>query len=167
MDIQWETIKGFETYEVSTEGQVRRTDTKRILNPFILKTGECEVGLYRYGKRKTKKIHRLVAEAFVHNPNQENFVKHKDGNKQNNHASNLEWVNRRELESYQQAMRKASKTKSKAIQMLDLQGNVLEIYESVKEASYKTRFSELMISRCANGKVKQVYDKKFKFVEVK
>lgn len=166
MNIQWKIIKGFENYEVSTDGKVRNSKTKKVLNPFILKSGDLQVTLYKHGA-KTRRIARLVAEAFIDNPNNYKYIKHLDGNKKNNSINNLTWCQMNELDFFEKSVTETKQKNSKAVQMLDLQGNVLETYESLKECSYKTGFGSKAISECANGKIKQVCGKTFKFVEVK
>lgn len=91
----WKTIKEFENYEVSDQGQVRNKKTGRILKGSIKtknsKFGYANIILYNKGKRRITLVHRLVAEAFIPNPNNYPQVNHKDENSLNNKASNLEW----------------------------------------------------------------------------
>ena len=100
---QWKTIKGYDGYEVSNKGRVRKlnwnkTGQARLLalnpNPH---TKYLQVGLYNPSKQKcdTKYVHRLVAEAFVPNPDNMEFVDHIDGNRQRNCRSNLRWCSRK------------------------------------------------------------------------
>lgn len=82
-------------YEVSNLGRVRRIKDSRLLHPFVKKNkgnGYCYIKVFGRNLR----VHRLVARAFVHNPFGKREVHHKDHNKQNNEASNLEWVSRQE-----------------------------------------------------------------------
>jgi hypothetical protein len=90
----FKTIKGYEGYyEISNYGNVRSTSYKgvRILKPSLTKCGYQNVILCVNQKKIHKLVHRLVAEAFVENPNNLNVVNHLDGNKTNNIPSNLEW----------------------------------------------------------------------------
>jgi len=96
----WKDIKGFENYEVSDIGQVRNKTTGCILKGQDNGRGYLEVGLHSNKKRKHKYIHRLVAEAFIPNPNHKPEVNHMDEDKTNNHVSNLEWVTHRENNNY-------------------------------------------------------------------
>ena len=83
-------IKGFEDYEVSNYGNVRSLKRNIVLRPSFA-NGYLHVGLYKDGKKFVKYIHRLVAIAFIPNPNNLQEVNHKDENPQNNKAENLEW----------------------------------------------------------------------------
>ena len=97
MNENWKIIKDFEEYEVSDLGQVRKGN-------YILKQEDYTHGYKRVmmkdkeGKRKHYRVHQLVANAFLENPNPEIYIDidHKDGNKANNAVSNLEWVTHKE-----------------------------------------------------------------------
>lgn len=97
--MEWKKIKGFENYEVSDEGKVRNITTG-----FVLKQednrGYLRVVLYINGKKTHKKIHRLVAEAFIPNPDNKPQVNHRDEDKKNNSVRNLEWVTAKENSNY-------------------------------------------------------------------
>lgn len=104
----WKSVKGYATlYEVNEFGQVRSLKQwnghKYIKrgSPYILKqsnttTGYKKVELTKDGKKKSFKVHRLVAEAFIDNPYHKPNINHKDGNKKNNNVTNLEWVTQKE-----------------------------------------------------------------------
>lgn len=86
-------IKGEKTkYSVSQYGRVMNTKTQRILKPQKISGGYLAVNLSIRNKAYTKKIHRLVATAFLPNPDNLPEVDHLDCNKKNNRVSNLEWV---------------------------------------------------------------------------
>lgn len=101
----WKPVPGYEGfYEVSDSGQVKslertlicsdgrpKTVREKILKPKTNKYGYLSLGLWRSGKRKDAVVHRLVASAFLENPNKYEQVNHKDGDKLNNNVSNLEW----------------------------------------------------------------------------
>lgn len=115
MDETWKPVKGYEgLYEVSSIGRVKRVARKvdysnkrfskdtlmsireKILSP--VKIGSSKEKYFavnlrnKSGERKLRKVHRLVAEAFIPNPGGLPQIDHKDGNKNNNSVSNLEWV---------------------------------------------------------------------------
>lgn len=97
---QWKDIEGFEgMYQVSNTGKVRsfrRCAKGRELTPWYAKNGYCQVYFVVDNKRIAKKVHRLVAQAFIENPESKPEVNHVDGRKENNHVSNLEWSTRQE-----------------------------------------------------------------------
>lgn len=91
----WKFIEGEEFYLVSNHGRVCsfKHDRRRIMMPVLSNMGYYRVKLTG---SQTVQVHRLVAKHFIPNPEEKSDVNHKDGNKLNNHASNLEWLSRRE-----------------------------------------------------------------------
>jgi uncharacterized protein YaiE (UPF0345 family) len=88
----WKDIEGFETlYEVSNYGNIKNKTTNKIRKLGVHSMGYWHVDLWIKGKQFNKHVHRLVANAFIPNPDNKPFVNHKDGNKQNNFVDNLEW----------------------------------------------------------------------------
>lgn len=94
----WKDIKGYEgLYKISNMGRVYSLLTEKFLKPGINnQTKYKAVVLYNKGKTITKKIHRLIAEHFIPNPENKSFIDHIDGNRQNNSISNLRWVTHKE-----------------------------------------------------------------------
>ena len=102
MDEIWKDISGFEgMYQISNLGRVKSLERYSLQNHLIsekiLKTchaqaGYVDVSLYKNGKRYHRKPHKLVAEAFIPNPNNLPEVDHIDTNKDNNRVDNLRWV---------------------------------------------------------------------------
>lgn len=85
-------IAGFEIYDVSENGIVVNTKTNKVLKPYVSKRGYYRVKLYTVEhSAKMFQVHRLVAQAFIPNPNNLPEVNHIDGNKLNNCVDNLEW----------------------------------------------------------------------------
>lgn len=92
MKEEFRPIKGYEgLYEVSNLGNVRNVKTGRILKSFDNKRGYLTIRLSKNGKSSKFYIHRLVAEAFISNPNNYPVINHKDEIKTNNSIDNLEW----------------------------------------------------------------------------
>jgi len=95
-DELWKSVQGYEgLYEVSNLGRVRSA-RRQGSQGMIIKTRKCNKGydvvsLCKTGKYHTALVHRLVAQSFIENPNSYPCVNHKDENKGNNHADNLEW----------------------------------------------------------------------------
>ena len=89
----WKTIEGTNgEYQVSDTGLVKTTKTGRILKPTVSSHGYERVCLFKMDRERRYRVHRLVAMAFIPNPDNLPQVNHIDGNKRNNHVSNLEWV---------------------------------------------------------------------------
>ena len=89
----WKAIEGFEgEYSISTTGKVASNKSNLILKSRKDRYGYLLVTLWFKGKAYTKKIHRLVAIAFIDNPNNLETVNHIDGIKTNNNLDNLEWL---------------------------------------------------------------------------
>lgn len=109
----WKDIKGYEgLYQVSNLGKVRSLDRKiknkhgfrtikgQLINPFMWGAGYLYVNLHKEQMRISKSVHRLVAEAFLPNEEGKPEVNHKDGDKKNNKADNLEWATSSENEKH-------------------------------------------------------------------
>ena len=108
----WKPIKDFEGYyEVSNIGRVRSLNYKRTGKGKILKNiedykGYLEVGLTKNGKRKQFKIHRLVAEAFIPNPENKPCIDHINTVKSDNRVENLRWVTYKENSNNEKTLEK-------------------------------------------------------------
>lgn len=89
----WISIDGFSNYEASSDGRIRNRTTRKILRPNHNQKGYQQVSLYKDGKPYTKKVHRLVADAFYDGEHIEQQVNHINGDKDDNHVYNLEWCN--------------------------------------------------------------------------
>ena len=174
MKEEWKDIEELKgRYQISSFGRVKslyrrfmvmdkrgykRTVTVRekILKLQIDKKGYEVVKI----ERKTYKIHRLVALAFIENPNNLPQVNHIDGNKTNNNIQNLEWVTNSEnqLHAYKNGLsvhsEKSGKEKRKVCQ-LDLNtGKIINIFNSIAEAEKYFNNKNMNISGVCNGKRK-------------
>lgn len=88
----WVPVKGFERlYQVNEKGDVYSTRSGIIIKQSVMASGYKYVHLCNGKTSKSKRVHRLVAEAFIENPNDYKQVNHKNGNKQDNRRENLEW----------------------------------------------------------------------------
>lgn len=87
----WVQSISYPGYEVREDGKIRNINTKREIATHLDKYGYQAVAIYRNGKQRKPKVHRLIAEVFVPNPNGYSQINHKDEDKTNNRAENLEW----------------------------------------------------------------------------
>lgn len=165
---KWKCIEGYLGYEVSNKGNVRSwlnrrhkiTDTWKILSPRIDHNGYLFVNLYDNSHNmKSIKIHRLVAQAFIENPNKYKQINHKDENKLNNNVNNLEWCDLKYNINYGTCHARSCLSRrvccTKAILQYDLHNNFIREFYSLSEASRVLRISISSISDCLKGRTKK------------
>ena len=149
-------IKGFEEYKVTSDGNVigKKGKPLRLQN----RNGYCSVDLYKDKKHNTKSVHRLVATAFIDNPQGLPFVNHKDENPRNNNVDNLEWCTCEYNNAYGTKGSRTSKAQmnrkdcSKAVVQMNRNGDALAVYPSLKEAKRQTGICRTQIARCCQKK---------------
>ena len=162
----WKPVKDYEgLYEASLLGRVKSVSrsvkgrwgftkiSEKILNPIPDKDGYLIVTLCKNGKQKTKKIHRLVAEAFIPNPDNLPCINHKDENKQNNEIDNLEFCTYKYNTNYGTGIERRRKKRSKPVLQFDLNNNFIKRYESMIEAEKQLKIKH--IYDCCNGKLRK------------
>lgn len=154
MKEEYRIIKDFPDYAISNLGNVRNLETSRILKPGIDK-GYLRIGLYKNGEQKWFYIHRLVAEAFLPNPDNYPQVNHKDENKLNNCLENLEWCSAQYNIDY---------SVSKQIEQYDLNGNLIATWKSVSEVQRQFGYSQGNISKCCTGERQTAYGYVWRYV---
>lgn len=153
----WRTIKSYPNYEVSSDGRVRNRKTGRVLKPGINTNGYPVVVLSNEEKKhQTKTVHRLVASTFYDCLDADSkVIDHIDGNKQNNHISNLEFCtsgenNRR---AYATGLRKPSKPynhpRSQPVKIVETG----EIFRSTCECARAIGANRRHISDCLHGRL--------------
>ena len=147
-------IEGFEKYEVSNLGKVRNIKSGRVLKTSLNNNGYLRLFLCKNNKRKHLYLHRIIATAFIDNPDEKPCVNHIDENKLNNDLSNLEWCTVRENLIHGTRTKRAAEKCFKKVIQLDLNDNVLNEFESIKQAGQKTGALARNISSCCNGKRK-------------
>ena len=184
----WKTVPGYEGYfQVSTHGRVKSLDRvviyksgrKRHVKSKILKqqtdrAGYKFVELNKDGKGKIYKVHRLVALAFLENPNNLPEVNHKDEDKSNNFFKNLEWITCKNNCNYGTRNKKISDTKrskkhykSKPVLMFTLDDVFIRRFKSIAEANEylgKNRGNS-NIAFCIRGLYKTAHGYKWKLDE--
>lgn len=166
----WKDVVGYEgLYQVSNIGNIKSLHNYRGGNNILkkrIKNGYYCVGLRKNNVRKWYGIHRLVAKAFIHNPNNYPEVNHKDENKLNNNIDNLEWCTKAYNNCYGTRLERVYNTnKSKrAVIKYDLNGKYLEKYTSLAEAARKNNIKSVSsIFFCCQKKYKQANGFIFKY----
>ena len=139
-------------YEISDYGQVRNKKTKKILKLQTSKDNYKTVVLSINKKPKNMRVHRLVAMTYIENPLNKPVVNHKDGNRQNNTVSNLEWVTSQENTIHAVNTGLMPRTKEKQVDQFDMDGNKIATYRSLNEAERQTGTPASKISDCCNLK---------------
>lgn len=161
MNEEWKDIDGYPGYKVSTYGRVMSYHHWR--EPTVLRMrhrGHGYLGVRLYdanGGSSNLAIHRLVAEAFIPNPDNLPEVNHINEDKHDNSVQNLEWISHIENCRYGTSRdRRSKKMKnhpniSKVVLQLDMSGNVIGEFPSVAEAARTTNANRTKIICCCNG----------------
>ena len=163
----WKPIKNWEDlYEVSNFGRVRSKDrvVNRIVKGKIIPTkytgkilsshlnrGYEYTTLTNYPTKKPVKVHRLVAEAFIPNPDNLPQVNHKDENKENNCVDNLEWCTCEYNVNYGTAKERADKNRKIKISQYDLNNNWIKDWDSAVDAALALGINRARINGCVLG----------------
>ena len=171
MEEIWCPIKGYEgQYEVSDKGRVRslKFGKERILKPVSDKDGYLQVGLWKNGENKMCKVHRLVAQAFIPNPQNLPEVNHKDEDKTNNFVHNLEWCDRKYNNNYgthiQRMAEKMTNGKlSKPVLQYTKSGEFVREWKSARDVQRNLGYFHSYISSCCTGRYKSAYNFIWKF----
>ena len=155
-------IEGYEgLYAITEDGQVWSYISNKFLNKRVQKRDGYElVNLYKDGKQKTFQVHRLVAEAFIPNPENKPTVDHKDRNKLNNCVENLTWATAKE-----QAMNREHKTTRRTRGKKIVCVETGEIFNSQREAAEKLNLDQGNISRVCRGLLNTCGGYHWKFLE--
>ena len=159
----WKDIKDYPNYQVSSEGRVKslgnnKTRKEKILNGCNNGDGYLRVNLCKDGKRKLFYVHRLVAQAFLDNPNNLPEINHIDEeDKTNNCVSNLEWCDRKYNINYGTRTERFIKSKSIPILQFSKTGDFIRKWNSAKEASRVLGINQNHIPSCCKGKRKSSY----------
>lgn len=175
---EWRPICGYEgLYQVSNLGRVKSLkNNKGIYREKILiigknKDGYLQINLCKEGKMKTFRVHRLVANAFIENPNEYTTVNHIDENKENNCVDNLEWMNLSQQQRHGTCIKRRVekidwKTKvantdykaiaekqSKRVYQYDKNGKLVAIWESTRECG-RNGYNQGNVAACCRGEAK-------------
>ena len=158
-------IKGYEgIYDISNKGRVYSVRTRKYLKSKPNTRGYMQVDLCVNGIHKMAFVHRLVADAFLDNPHGYPQVNHKDENILNNQADNLEWCTPLHNLLYGTRVERIVQHHKKAVEQLDMIGNVIRRFESLADAEKLCGYNHANISNCCNGKIKSAYGFRWRFV---
>lgn len=149
-------IKNYERYSVDEFGNVRNDDTGRILKHAIMRGGYRMVSVINEDGRKWKLVSRLVAENFVKNTDNKQFVHHINENKDDNCFDNLMWVTRSENNNAGTRNLRTSISLGKRILIFKKDGSFVGVFHSAREAAKKLNTHANHLSEIANGRRKSI-----------
>lgn len=155
---EWRPIDGFPNYQVSNKGRVMNLKSGRVLKPRVDGHNYEYVALYKSGKPKDYRIHRLTAEAFIPNINNLPQVDHRDENKRNNDVSNLRWV------TISENIKHSAHQRYCRINQLSLNGELVKTWDSSEQIKRNLGYSNSSIIQCCKGKFKQAYGYRWEYV---
>lgn len=148
-------IKEFPGYFVTKSGRIFSKHKTGKLHEMVLKTdkdGYKEVGLYQNRKRHFKRVHRLVAQSYIPNPCNLSQVNHIDGNKANNHVSNLEWCTLREnIKHSFKVLHRKPVVITKKVKLINIKTNEFLKFNSSKECAKYLNMTPCHFSRLMTG----------------
>ncbi len=163
----WKKIKEHSNYSVSTDGMVRNDKTGRILKPALTHNGYYRVDL----NGKLCRVHTLVAETYIDNPNNYNQVNHIDGNKTNNNVDNLEWCtcSQNLLHAYKNGFKSVNYENIKEprpILQLSLDGEVIRRFERIIDVERELGYNPSGLVKVCRGKRKTAYGYKWQYADL-
>lgn len=167
----WKDIKDYEGhYQVSDKGRVKSIKFRKeiIMKPERNKSGYLAIGLRKNGEHKLFKVHRLVAIAFIPNPDNLPQVNHKDENKENNSVENLEWCDSKYNINFgihnQRISEKLTNGKrSKPVLQFTKDGEFIQEWKSGHDVERNLGYNQRNISSCCLGKIKSAYGYVWKY----
>ena len=166
----WKPIDNFPNYIISSEGRIKNVTTNLFLKASV-KCGYYHLSLTHNKIRKTLKLHRLIALAFIENPENKSDVNHKDKNTLNNDISNLEWMTRKENNCHRLKDLVVTTNKNKPIvRICKTTNEILSKYNSIEDAANwafnngftkNTHNGRNAIGNCITGLSKSAYGLKW------
>lgn len=148
----WKNIDIATNYEVSNLGNIRNTKSGQILNPGIGGNGYKQVSLKMNdtGKFRKQYVHRLVAQYWLDNPENKREVNHKNLDRTDNRAENLEWLTPSENQKHK-FENSDYKTSNRPVAQMDLNDNIIAIFDSVIAAARELNISRQGIDKVVHG----------------
>lgn len=164
-EVEWRTVIEYSNYEVNQFGEIRHKQRKKVLKPRSNKGGYLYVNFKINGKNKNFAVHRIVANAFIPNPNGYAEVNHKDYDKTNNCVENLEWVDSSQNKQHAYLKAENKESRGKAVNQYSKTGEFIKIFGSVSEAAAECGCCVAAISNCCLGRTKTSQGFRWSFAE--
>ena len=162
MTEEMKDIVGFEgLYGITRNGNVWSYKSKKFLKPRLNTSGYYQVNLCKDGKGKNFTIHRLVATAFIPNPDNLPEVNHKDEDKSNNCVENLEWMSKIDNINYGTGIERSAKKRSKPVYCVELN----RVFDGARKAARELELDNSHIIKCCKGKLKTTGGYHFRYAE--
>lgn len=149
---EWRIINRFPKYEVSSFGRIRKISTNKLLFLKTHTTGYKQVAIQENNKKYYLYVHRLVAEAFIDNPNNYPYVNHKDEIKTNNNVENLEWCTPKYNANYGTCKERMGLAHQKKVKQYTKDGKLIREWKSYSEAEKALGLTPGDISKYVNSK---------------
>lgn len=154
---EWKDVVGYEgLYQISNLGRIKGLKRNKINNQVLGNKGYYKVHLCKNGKSKYITVHRLVAQAFISNPNNYPCVNHKNETRTNNTVDNLEWCTQKYNCNYGNHSIKDSLAKGKPVLLTNLDTGMKLVTLSAKDCAKLLDVSKNLISPIARSKNKTV-----------
>jgi hypothetical protein len=187
----WKDVPGYEgMYQASNTGKIKSLTrivnssygskmriTGKIKKLCQKPNGYVYVGLSKNGETRSYRVHRLIAMAFIENKSNLSDVNHKNGKKNDNRLSNLEWCSpsQNSIHAYEMNLRKspnywegkfgALHNLSKAVEMRSKEGIIIKTFASIREAERITGIANQNITKCLKGKRASAGGYRWEYVE--
>lgn len=164
-------IKNFEDYQITDDGRVWSKQSNKWLKPFLSDSGYFCVNLYKGGILKQRKLHHLIGEAFIPNPDNKPYIDHINTIRTDNRIENLHWVTQKEncsnpqsvinrIESHKGQIpwikgkhhtEETLERKSNKVYQYTLDGKLVNVWKSTAECG-RNGFSSGNVSQCCNNR---------------
>ena len=185
MEEIWKPIKGYEgLYEVSNIGRVKslpktveqyygyKITNERILKQSPDRKGYMMAWLYKNKKRNTVKVHRLVANAFIPNPDNKPQIDHINTVKDDNRVCNLRWCTEKENSNNPISYKRNSESKfgcknhhAKSVEQYAINGDYIKTWSCINDVKRELGFHHSHISQCCSGKRNVAYGFIWKYAD--